>query len=485
MRRWGPRGLALVGALALTVAIEGHAEAQSFPGEGGATAVWTPMRRGGNPIVDAARAGAGAFSDVVGDAASPAVFIASDATYLFLRIRVSGDPSSGGLFADDAAWGCLVDTDGDLTSYEFFAGVDGAGATTDQVRYRWNTVRAAGGTSADPSEFQIPGGLFLTSSHARLTPAATSFSGDPDFFVDFAVPWALVRAPGGGAPNVPVGTPMRFACGTRTGAGEADGLNADIADGASPDVALPVPLAPAFSDAYTCDANGCTSFVDTDNDGVPDSVELALGTDPTKADSDGDGIPDAVELTPIGGGPPSKVDTDGDGVIDALDRDSDGDGLDDALEGTRDTDRDGVPDYRDRDDDGDGIDTKDEIADAERARQTSDVDGDGKPNWLDDDADGDGAGDGFEGRGDKDGDGIPDYLDPRDDPPKADGGGPPPEGADASPDGARVAPSEGGVVEGAGLLCDASPGRGRGPHTLTYMFAALALALAARRRRAR
>ena len=35
---------------------------------------------------------------------------------------------------------------------------------------------------------------------------------------------------------------------------------------------------------------------DTDGDGIPDALELALGTDPLNADTDGDGIPDGVEL---------------------------------------------------------------------------------------------------------------------------------------------------------------------------------------------
>ncbi len=36
--------------------------------------------------------------------------------------------------------------------------------------------------------------------------------------------------------------------------------------------------------------------LDTDHDGLPDSVELVLGTDPTNPDTDGDGIPDGAEV---------------------------------------------------------------------------------------------------------------------------------------------------------------------------------------------
>ena len=93
----------------------------------------------------------------------------------------------------------------------------------------------------------------------------------------------------------------------------------------------------------TCEvATGKCIDTDTDGDGLNDSIELNLGTDPTKVDSDGDGISDNIEARPSGGGNPAKIDTTGDGVIDALDDDSDGDTLPDSQEGTIDTDGDGA-----------------------------------------------------------------------------------------------------------------------------------------------
>ncbi|MBN1944368.1 MAG: hypothetical protein JW797_01775 [Bradymonadales bacterium] len=64
---------------------------------------------------------------------------------------------------------------------------------------------------------------------------------------------------------------------------------------------------------------------DGDGDGLPDRLELALGSDPFDADSDDDGLVDGRE-------PNGSADTDGDGVINLLDPDSDGDGLPDGLE---------------------------------------------------------------------------------------------------------------------------------------------------------
>ncbi len=83
-----------------------------------------------------------------------------------------------------------------------------------------------------------------------------------------------------------------------------------------------------------------TEDTDGDSDGLPDAVEVAIGTNPDDPDTDGDGRPDGfeVEYRP------------GEGVIDA--RDTDGDGKPDALESlTNDADDDGVPDQLDPCDD--------------------------------------------------------------------------------------------------------------------------------------
>jgi len=71
-------------------------------------------------------------------------------------------------------------------------------------------------------------------------------------------------------------------------------------------------------------------------------------------DSDGDGIPDSIE-----GG--DETDSDGDGIPDYLDLDSDGDGKSDESEGYTDSDNDGILNYLDLDSDGDGVpDSEDE-----------------------------------------------------------------------------------------------------------------------------
>jgi hypothetical protein len=86
--------------------------------------------------------------------------------------------------------------------------------------------------------------------------------------------------------------------------------------------------------------------LDTDEDGVSDPDELALGTDPEDPDTDGDGYGDQQEVND----PDAPHDSDGDGLIDALEPSG------------QDTDGDGDEDPFDPDDDGDGLPTADELA---------------------------------------------------------------------------------------------------------------------------
>ena len=107
-------------------------------------------------------------------------------------------------------------------------------------------------------------------------------------------------------------------------------------------------------------------------------------------DSDEDGIPDSVEGT---------GDPDGDGIPNYLDLDSDDDGIPDAKEGIIDKNNDGIAD----DDNGDGK------PDVDPGKV--DTDKDGTPDFLDLDSDNDGIPDKTEGTADANGNGIQDYRD--------------------------------------------------------------------------
>lgn len=103
---------------------------------------------------------------------------------------------------------------------------------------------------------------------------------------------------------------------------------------------------------------------DTDHDGVKDSIELEIGTDPEDDDSDGDGIEDGEEIRQDTD--PLNRDSDNDGLSDSQeirlktdpnDSDSDGDGLNDSKEYNLGTN----PNKEDTD--GDDIDDKEELRD--------------------------------------------------------------------------------------------------------------------------
>ena len=70
-------------------------------------------------------------------------------------------------------------------------------------------------------------------------------------------------------------------------------------------------LASPFDDLDSDDLDS----VDTDGDGLTDTAEEALGTDPLNADTDGDGLNDGDEVNQYGTDP-LNADTDGDGLND-------------------------------------------------------------------------------------------------------------------------------------------------------------------------
>jgi gliding motility-associated-like protein/uncharacterized repeat protein (TIGR01451 family) len=116
-------------------------------------------------------------------------------------------------------------------------------------------------------------------------------------------------------------------------------------------------VAPCTNTSVTISVRVNACIIDSDNDGLSDDNEIAIGTNPNNPDSDADGILDDVE---VGNDIANPLDGDGDGIIDALDSnilDTDGDGVVDQLDpantnpcipdntiGLCDTDGDGISD---------------------------------------------------------------------------------------------------------------------------------------------
>ena len=155
---------------------------------------------------------------------------------------------------------------------------------------------------------------------------------------------------------------------------------------------------------------------DNDKDGLMDSVEKVVGTDPWKADTDGDGIGDKPEVDDS----TVPLDYDKDGIIDALDEDDDNDSIATRYEmpdpngdgnhlDARDSDADGIADYLDTDDDNDTVLTRYEVPDANKdgnPNDARDTDKDSKFDYLDTDDDNDGSSTATE-KPDPNGDGNP------------------------------------------------------------------------------
>jgi len=272
-------------------------------------------------------------------------------------------------------------------------------------------------------------------------------------------------------------------------------------------------------------AGGPATFVwnvqpDSDGDGLTDTEELALGTDPMNADSDGDGLGDGAEVRRYKTDPMDE-DSDDDGLkdgtevnqtgTDPLNADTDGDGLTDGLElgltapeGVRggtllalfraDADPSTKTDPLKADTDGDGLSDGEEDQNADGARQftetdplIADTDGDGLPDGVEvkgqnptdptrSDTDGDGLADGVE---DKNHDGArqADETDPN----KADTDeGGVPDGAEVRAGTDPLNPADDVVLGGAGL-CGCQFGGSTAPWALAGLL--VWVRVLARRRR--
>ena len=405
---------------------------------------WVAIQSGGVAVEDPSDDVIGSTDlalEIGSNVSVPAFQWFADADDVFFRITVMDDPMSSGMFKS-MTWGVLIETDGDLTNFEYV--VASSGVTAQLEAYSND-----GTPGLEPAFENYDYVAFLDQ-----TDAVRRDEDGVHYFVDLRV--------------------SRLELSTQLGIGSSDPLHVAAISGSS--------VYATRADVAGCDGNvlDCsdltnvlsdTILIDADGDGLTDPQEESAGTSSGDADSDDDGVVDGLE------GP---GDSDGDNLPDALDCDSDSDGI---LDGTEagvsstslhpdtdvsvgcfvadadttaaptdpsdwDTDggnlSDGIEDWNyngkldppwetdpndpsddldsdgdtiadvleamgddgdvnDSDSDGDGITDKDEWL--------FDTDGDGIPNFLDDDSDGDGIDDAVEGSGDDDNDGVANYLD--------------------------------------------------------------------------
>jgi len=205
----------------------------------------------------------GNIRDVVGDAAHPAFYRAADAANVYFRLRVNGDPRNPGGALSPSSWDVLLDTDGNLSTYEYMLTADGNMGGT-KVQWVRNSIK----TPSDPKDRSNDqaGDLlhdFTPSSdyYVVTSPAdGSSFGGDPDFFLTLVLPKYALTAVG-----VNLANPFTVWSGTNA---QNYSLNADFSCVTSMPATLadaafvPANLDPAGAPAAAAD--GATTPEDTD-----------------------------------------------------------------------------------------------------------------------------------------------------------------------------------------------------------------------------
>jgi len=216
------------------------ASAQDFP-----SASWIDLMQNGATLGDVSNDSFGpGIVDLVGETGAPAASIAGDANFVYLRLRVDGDPRGTGGLAS-SGWGCAIDNDGDYGAYEFLVFADG---TTDTVEL-WDNLTTPGGPGDAADTLR---GSYPVAPHARVVAAgapALGTPGDPDHYLELAVPTlALI-----GAGFDPTG-PIVAVCGSTTSgataalAADCTGTNASCSE---------TTLEEAGSDPLLCGLAGC------------------------------------------------------------------------------------------------------------------------------------------------------------------------------------------------------------------------------------
>lgn len=173
-------------------------------------------------------------TDIVGDATNAAAYIYNDGIDLYFRLRLDADPSQGGGLSA-FGWGVLIDTDLDAHDYEFMLMLDGI-ANPDEIYLAKNVVQQNIDDPSDKPE-QIEWIKPATAGTDYIvSQAPTSFTGDPDYFLDFRVPYDIFLLSLGANES----SLLRYFFGTSQSAQQlsADLVGSSIYDGVS-DFTLP------------------------------------------------------------------------------------------------------------------------------------------------------------------------------------------------------------------------------------------------------
>lgn len=266
-------------AALLTAAAGAAAHAQDFPPDGD----WEEFHCGDAAMFDEVGDEPGAVDerDLVGDEVDPAGFHYADPDWAYLRLRLDADPAETNGDLRDFAWGFEFDVDDDGASYEVLVLASGFDQTVSVFS---NDAVTLDNDPSDPADLP-PVAVYTWQEAGRTAAAASDFGGDPDFYLDMAIPWDDLEAVG----LTPI-TPIRTWAASSS---QDDTLDGDFAchDGASGEPTL---------DGTVSDPEDVSP--DSDGDGFSDAEEIDAGSDPDDPDS----VPD-------GGGPSGDTELQGGG----------------------------------------------------------------------------------------------------------------------------------------------------------------------------
>ncbi len=227
---------------------------------------WIELQRNGSSITDPGADGA-TSRDIVGDATNPASYIFNDGSHLYFRIRVDTDPRQGGGLAP-FGWGILIDTDMNSADYEYMIMLDGI-VNPEAFYLAKNTTKTYVSDPSDKAETLIWNQLASSdpvSGNYRLNQVDTLGvgagyasdvvgDGNPDWFIDFRIPYSVLANELGLSDN----SLVRFFVGSSNSAQtlSADLVGADLTDlstPTSPNGKIPTDGTVRFTDAaYSAD----------------------------------------------------------------------------------------------------------------------------------------------------------------------------------------------------------------------------------------
>lgn len=199
--------------------------------------------------------------DIVGDSTHASAYSYTDGDYLYYRVRLDEDPTqSDGLQA--FGWGFIIDTDQDVSDYEWMVMIDGI---TDEIYIAQNTVQGAIGDPSDKAELvvwqedlnndAVLGNFKITTT---TDGPAGGFDGDPDYFLDFRLPFDTFT----NITGIDSNDPIRYFIGSSN---SAQTLSTDLVAGAltNSGVVIDDGVSETVTSSGTTPTTGTVQFVDS------------------------------------------------------------------------------------------------------------------------------------------------------------------------------------------------------------------------------